>query len=279
MYSQDSRMQDAGLIRSQEFDTVFMGPSLAIHFRQSDIDRIVGGPLAEAVNEGFDLERAKLRAGRRAASAIRAGDLGDGRLDFRDAPEIDSNLLSSRRSLSAEMPRASASYLFSGAMARESLWILARSIPPIDRTVARLTNEAIFKFPIAVSTTSSVPVRISSRRDLQRQTALASFRYITDPVRSSYLEDGYDYDTMVRNFERDAIGLIENPDVEFDIYFPPYSILQFVAMRDASPGDAEDRLRFHRLCCRRLTQFPNVQPCTIFATSRTSPMISAIMAT
>src|SRR3984885_11251140 len=42
MYSQDSRMQDAGLIRSQDFDTVFMGTSLAIHFRQSDIDRILG---------------------------------------------------------------------------------------------------------------------------------------------------------------------------------------------------------------------------------------------
>src|SRR3984893_78285 len=43
MYSPDSRMQDAGLIRSQEFDTVFMGTSLAIHFRQSDIDRLLGG--------------------------------------------------------------------------------------------------------------------------------------------------------------------------------------------------------------------------------------------
>src|SRR5712692_5553062 len=42
MYSPDSRMQDAGLIRNQEFDTVFMGTSLAIHFRQSDIDRILG---------------------------------------------------------------------------------------------------------------------------------------------------------------------------------------------------------------------------------------------
>src|ERR1700690_2238669 len=42
MYSADSRMQDAGLIRSQPFDTVFMGTSLAIHFRQSDIDRILG---------------------------------------------------------------------------------------------------------------------------------------------------------------------------------------------------------------------------------------------
>src|SRR6201996_161891 len=42
MYSHDSRLQNAGLIRSQPFDTVFMGTSLAIHFRQSDIDRILG---------------------------------------------------------------------------------------------------------------------------------------------------------------------------------------------------------------------------------------------
>ena len=42
---------------------------------------------------------------------------------------------------------------------------------------------------------------------------------------------------MLRHFERDAVGLItRHPDVTFDIYLPPYSILQFVAMRDASPA-------------------------------------------
>src|SRR6478752_10050778 len=42
MYSPESRLQAAGLIRSQEFDTVFMGTSLALHYRQSDIDRHLG---------------------------------------------------------------------------------------------------------------------------------------------------------------------------------------------------------------------------------------------
>src|SRR6266403_3969141 len=42
MYSPDTRMQDAGLIRSQDFDAVFMGTSLGIHFRQSDIDKALG---------------------------------------------------------------------------------------------------------------------------------------------------------------------------------------------------------------------------------------------
>src|SRR5260370_13006104 len=41
MYSPDSRMQDAGLIRSQDFDTVFMGTSLAIHFCPTNIDSLL----------------------------------------------------------------------------------------------------------------------------------------------------------------------------------------------------------------------------------------------
>src|ERR1043165_1324074 len=55
-------------------------------------------------------------------------------------------------------------------------------------------------------------------------------------ARSMYLAQDYDCAAMVSHFERDAISLIEQyPDVKFDIYFTPYSILQFVAMRDASP--------------------------------------------
>jgi hypothetical protein len=64
----------------------------------------------------------------------------------------------------------------------------------------------------------------------------------------------------VRNFERDAMGLITaNPDVTFEIYFPPYSILQWVAMRDASPGRFEQVYKFTAYVSRRLTAFPNVR--------------------
>ena len=91
--------------------------------------------------------------------------------------------------------------------------------------------------------------------------AMAAFTRITDPVRSRYLAEGYDYDAMVRNFERDAVGLIaKNPDVKFDIYFPPYSILQFVAMRDASPATLKIVYDFSAYVSPRLAQFPNVTP-------------------
>jgi hypothetical protein len=87
---------------------------------------------------------------------------------------------------------------------------------------------------------------------------MAEFVDITSPARRSVLAEGYDYDAMVRNFERDAIRLIEkNPEVQFDIYFPPYSILQFVAMRDASPATLKIVYEFTAYISRRLAQFPN----------------------
>jgi len=65
---------------------------------------------------------------------------------------------------------------------------------------------------------------------------------------------------MVRNFESDTVGLIaSNPDVDFDIYFPPYSILQWVAMRDGSPATLKIVYDLTTHINRRLAEFPNVR--------------------
>jgi hypothetical protein len=64
---------------------------------------------------------------------------------------------------------------------------------------------------------------------------------------------------MVRNFERDAVSLIEkNPDVNFRIYFPPYSILQFVVMREAAPDTLRLVYKFSAYVIDRLLSLPNV---------------------
>ena len=43
--------------------------------------------------------------------------------------------------------------------------------------------------------------------------------------------------TILTKMAEDAIDLISShPEVEFDLYFPPCSILQWVTMRDASPA-------------------------------------------
>jgi hypothetical protein len=260
MYSNDSRMQNAGLIRNQPFDTVFMGTSLAIHFRQSDIDRLVGGRSVKLAMSGstsheqsFVLATALERHPKRVIWQM------DDWI-FRDAPEIDSNVY-----VPANLYRRNASgvaeYLLSGAMARESLWMLARSIPVLQKTVARLTSGIIVKFPIAeVDDINALAPGFDVAGFYNAKNAMAAFAGIADPARGAYPAEGYDYHAMVRNFERDAIGLIEkNPDVTFDIYFAPYSILQFVAMRDASPSTLKITYDFTTYAFPRLTKYPNVR--------------------
>jgi hypothetical protein len=260
MYSQDSRMQDAGLIRSQQFDTVFMGTSLAIHYRQSDIDRHLGVRSLKLALSGsnskeqkFVLDAALERRPRRILWQM------DDWI-FRDAPDVDADI-----HVPVDLYRRNASgiagYLLSGSMARESLWIALRSIPPLEPLVTRLTTGVIFKFPVAsVDDINALHPRFDVAGFYNAKSTLAAFRRITDPVRSRYLAQGYDYDAMIRHFEHDAVGLIEkNPDVQFDIYFPPYSILQFVAMRDASPPTLKIVYDFSAYATPRLLQFPNVR--------------------
>src|SRR3954470_4159830 len=147
-YSLDSRMQNAGLIRSQQYDTVFMGTSMAIHFRQSDIDRILGVKSlklsmtgSNSVEQSFVLAQALERHPRRVVWEV------DDWI-FRDAPDIDSDIY-----LPANLYRRNvkgiAEYLFSGGMARESLWLVARSIAPLQPLTSRLTNGVVFKFPLS----------------------------------------------------------------------------------------------------------------------------------
>jgi hypothetical protein len=260
MYSQDSRMQDAGLIRSQDFDTVFMGTSLAIHFRQSDIDRVLGvKSLKLALNGSSSREQAFVLAAALERRPKRVLWEVDDWI-FHDAPDIDSNI-----HLPADLyrrnPRGVAGYLLSGRTARESAWIMARSIPPLEPVVARLTNAVMFAFPISrVDDINALPPDFDVAATYNATRAIAAFKYITDPARSKYLADDTDYDMKVRVFERDAIGLVAgHPDVTFDIYLPPYSVLQWVAMRDASPGTLQSVYEFSAYFCRRLAAFPNVR--------------------
>jgi hypothetical protein len=81
-----------------------------------------------------------------------------------------------------------------------------------------------------------------------------------EPSARQSLSAGYDLAEMINSFQRDAIGVIAgNPDIQFDIYFPPYSILQFAALRDASPAALQISYDFTAYAFERLLQFQNVR--------------------
>src|SRR5260221_10870863 len=117
MYSQDSRMQNAGLIRSQDFDTVFMGTSLAIHFRQSDIDRVLGVRSVKLTMSGSNSHEQSFVL---AAALERHPKKVIWQIDdwiFRDAPDVD-HLAYLPADLYRRNLKGSAGNPFSGTMAR-----------------------------------------------------------------------------------------------------------------------------------------------------------------
>ena len=260
MYSPDTRMQDAGLIRSQDFDTAFMGTSMAIHFRQRDIDKALGV-------RSLKLSMTGSNSREQSFVLVTAMERHPGRViwqlddwSFIDSTEIDADIYIPGN-LYRRNARGIAGYLFSGAMARESLWIAARSIPLLEPAVARLTSEIVFKLWIAdVDDINAPPAGFDMAAAYNANKAISAFKHITDPVRSRYLAVDYDYDTMVRAFERDTVGLIAgHPEVTFDIYLPPYSILHFVAMREASLPTLKIVYDFTEYAFPRLLGFSNVR--------------------
>jgi len=259
-YSEDTRVQNAGLIRSQSFDTAFMGTSLAIHFRQSDIDRALGVRALKLAmtgsnsrQQGFVLEQAIDYGARRVIWAMDD-------FSFIDAADIEADPYLSV-DLYRRTPRGIASYLFSAAMAKESLFALLRSIPPLRDPLTRAAPYLPVKFALSdVDDIYALPRNFDVARGYNAERTLAAFAYITDPVRSRFLGEGYGYEAMVRHFERDVAGLVtRHPDVTFDIYFPPYSILQFVAMRDASPATLKIVTDLTAHIAQRLSQLSNVR--------------------
>ena len=75
-------MQNAGLIRSQQFDTVFMGTSLGVHYRQSDIDRALGVRSLKLALTGSNSKEQKFVLDAALERQPERGALADGRLDL-----------------------------------------------------------------------------------------------------------------------------------------------------------------------------------------------------
>jgi hypothetical protein len=64
---------------------------------------------------------------------------------------------------------------------------------------------------------------------------------------------------MVRNFEHDAVALIEsNSSIPFVVYFSPSSILHWVALRDVAPEALQDIYKINEYQLERLSQLANV---------------------
>jgi hypothetical protein len=254
LYSSDPRFQDAGLIHSQNFDTVFMGTSLGIHVRQSDIDEHIGGKSVKLAMSGGTSKEQNLVL----SAALH-------RLPKRIVWQMDDYMFRSSEDVEAYLqvdlyrmnPKGIAGYLFSFKTSRESIWILLRLWKRTRAIVQELLISGYLKFDQAeVNEINTFPPGMSNSA-FNAAHAKEAFRLsLRSPAEITL---GIDYDSMKSNFDRDAIMLIkENPNTAFVVYFPPYSILRFVAMREVAPEALETIYKFNAYQLERLAQLSNV---------------------
>jgi hypothetical protein len=258
-YSSNHRAQAAGLIRSQDYDTVFIGTSLAVHFRPSDIDKALGVKSVKLAMSGATSPEQSFAI--RTAIAAKHPKEVIWEMDhwvFCNAPDVDSDEYFPvdlyRRNL-----KGIAGYLLSLDTTRESFWMMLRRIKTLDHFALRLVWAGYLKYHNDnVNEIDTVPTYVDLRTAYGGGRAMASYRhYGRFPAE---LSRGCSYEAMVRNVDRDALDLIrDNPGVRFVVYFPPYSILEFVAMRDFSPATLKIVDDFSAYVSRRLAQFSNVR--------------------
>lgn len=258
-YPTEERMHNAGLIRSENFDTAFMGDSIALHVRSSEIDQHLGTHAVKLVMSGsssreqnFVLNTALTRHPQKVL-----WEMDD--LMFVDAPEVDA-LPYFPADLYRKNLKGIAGYLFNLETSREAWWSILRAWKPLRKLSFGLMRAGYLKYdnddPNELNTFSAdlVPSAYNAKK------CLAAYKYYSLPGNGERFSAGYSYDVLVKNFERDAVQLIQNqPNVSFIIYFPPYSMVQYAAMHDfAGPDMLPTFYRFSAYALRRLARLENV---------------------
>jgi hypothetical protein len=258
MYSSNDRLQAAGILQSQDFDAVFMGTSLGVHYRASEISKRLDARVvkiamsgATSAEQSFVLHAALQKSPKPKLVVWEMDDW-----IFRNALDVDAYLPTDiyRRNL-----KGMAGYLLSMNTMKESLGIAASQFKLLGGITRQLTWLQVLQFHNEnVDDLNTVPNYLDLATLYNSSKALASFAHYR--AQPAALGAGYDYDAMVRNFERNALALIAaNPEVRFKIFFPPYSILHFVAMREGTPAALRVFYDFSGYMHRRLSKFQNVE--------------------
>jgi hypothetical protein len=254
-YSSNPRIGDVGLIKSQTFDTVFMGTSYSFHIRQSEIDESLGGKSIKLGMSGGTSKEQNLVI----ASALKRHpkrviwQMDD--YMFRDSADVDAYLPADLYRMNV---KGVLKYLFSRATFQETVWISLCQVLPVNRFSRGLFAQGFLTLDQTdANEINAFPPDVDPSSVFNDTSAKQAFEFaLNSPAE---LTSGIDYNAMVRNFDRDAIGLInDNPDISFVIYFPPSSILSYLAMQEVAPRVLATIFKFNEYELGQLAQLSNV---------------------
>lgn len=243
VFSENQRHQNAGLIRSYPYTTIVVGNSHAENFSPAFIERLTGEPTIKLAIEGsLAIEQHATIERALATGQVQRVIWGLDHLAFRDSP---GSPWGERR-----LPR----YLY-----EQSLETVGRYLLSLD-TLALSRDALLGRGHRDLETLN----RWGESAEYGPSRVASSWQRIRRNVAREKARPGNDFSPTAertrRKVERFLASLVRaHPDVRFDLYFSPYSIVAYSVDRLVSEHEFDERLAFKRSVVEAVDGLPNAR--------------------
>ena len=243
IYSENQRHQNAGLVRTHDYETIVVGTSHVENLSPRFIEQRLGGRAIKLAVEGSRaVEQAAIVEAAIETGRVRRVIWGLDHLAFRDSP------------LSPWGEDALPRHLYHPGIATIGRYLLSLDTLLLSRDALLGRGHRDLETLNRWAETSQFgPRRVE-----------ASWQRIRRWVAREKLRPGEDFSRTAartrQKVERFIGPLVRaNPEVEFDLFFAPYSIVAYVADHLVSPHEFSERLAFKRGVVEAFGAAPNVR--------------------
>ncbi|WP_199617564.1 copper amine oxidase N-terminal domain-containing protein [Paenibacillus alkalitolerans] len=242
LFSEEERYQNPGLAKNYEYDTIIVGSSMTQNFVPSYVERKLGGNVLKLSIEGSTSREQRLIA----ETALRTGKVKRviWGLDY-FALRGDSEAV---RSDQGPFPF----HLYDDNLVNDILYLF-------NFSVVRQAAEVVYdRMAGEESETLETLNNWDEAADYGAERTYEN--YLTARgLESGMAESEVPLETVRKSFERNVLALIESyPDVQWVLYYPPYSILRHYVWYELNPERFDNQLSMKEWMFEKLSVFPNV---------------------
>jgi len=239
-FSTEERYQNPGLAKNWDYDTIIIGTSMTENFLPSVVGKELGGKVMKLSMEGSTADEHH----KMAQVALRTGKV--------------KKILWGLDYFSLKANSYDNSSKFPEYMYDDKLW----------NDYKYLFNYSVFEQFFA-----SLKARYDGLKQQNLEYLNNWNRIVTygkDRVGKAYskanLEETYfglneeSLDVVKKSFNDNILSLVkDNPDVEFYVYYPPYSVLRQTVWYDTNPSRFENQIQMRKWMYEQFSAYPNVK--------------------
>ncbi|MFD1179243.1 copper amine oxidase N-terminal domain-containing protein [Paenibacillus puldeungensis] len=240
LFTKQERYQNPGLAKNYAYDTIILGSSMTENFVPSQVGKVLGGKVMKLSMEGSTAKEQRMIAD----VAIKTGQVkkvlwGIDYFSFRDDSVRGEETFPYY--LYDESKLNDYKYLFNISNVKHALGVLylPKAMLPELRTLDMLNNwdaSAVY----------------GAKRVLAKREEARLSEQMTSETEPSL-------DIVKKSFDRNTISLMKaHPEIEFIVYFPPYSILRQQLWYSINPERFNNQLEMKKYMFEQFSALSNV---------------------